>query len=1034
MIRVYINSRLQDIKDITITKKLPEISSLEPSRVSVIINNANNEYKTDPNTNDIINSYNEVIDKDTEIYIEKDVDNETKRVFTGWIDRPQLNIEKKTFQVQAHDWATILQKNKLDNRFYVNASFDTIIKDILPASMDKTGIYTINDTIDYVFFEDMKVGEAIEKLIKSVGGRFYFDEYNKPIFDGGYKYAEAQTTEEFTKTINDIRISSINQISHALQDESVDRVTVISETYKQQEKEDYIYIAENIACETDPYPVGDDQFVAEFDDPVYYVQPLSQVEIQTEDGITLDSAFWDSQFISGTSTPKNPKEMLLKFNGGGTKVVEGETVPQTVELLKIKGKFLRKETFVNTEGDQSEKANEKEYEPELVQNATWCNKLSQYLYREWHNRPTIQLTLSELQKAKEYKVGKKIQLYMDAEDIQNRMVIHEIVERYSLNTAKVKLKLKYDAGNSFVPDEKPEVVKRPSNQPNIPDIEEDIQTINQTLSDIAADNKLTSAEKKTVRTEWQRIQNEYTSLSNQATAYAITYSSYTTQYNALNTYLTGLNLTADTTEDIVRATFETKFDNYYVEKEALVKKIQDRIHDEGTKDFVGATDPNDNFSPLANGTIWHDTSTNTLKKWDTGTSSWVVLRSNYNIGNIKMQGDNLYAGTIKSNALLSDGTTPVSKINVDDGTFKFGDDVSTTKKYISYNGANLEIVGGTLKLKSESDSIQFLDSGFFLRDTSEYEAAWGHPNSVAFVEGDLNFYTSSGYKRGSLYYRTSPENGDIETTDELTFSMDTFRKVQWGDRTIYPYAQKGEYLTTKTMHLGDELRVMTNYAQKVDGYTDEELSEIIYSSGSSSYYYYDYNSGNLKRKYIDTSGIVGDIFSIRSSDLSCTEHDESSPNIDEHIYTIGTTGQSYIQPNIRGLQMVEKYNNQTQEKLDESIYLGRFTHSYGSLKTGLIIRNQKDILKRFEARESVKTGVFSTYIEIDLDTILQLDETSSKILKILNEDYLYQDYPIGTWSKTKYKQKEYNKVGEVVITNQYRLFFKTENTGGWIAT
>lgn len=114
MIRVYINGRLQDINDITITKKLPEIGSLEPSRVSAVINNTG-EYKTDPNTNQIVNSYGEVINKNTEIYIEKDVDGVTKRVFTGWIDRPQLNIEKKTLQIQAHDWATILQKNKLES-------------------------------------------------------------------------------------------------------------------------------------------------------------------------------------------------------------------------------------------------------------------------------------------------------------------------------------------------------------------------------------------------------------------------------------------------------------------------------------------------------------------------------------------------------------------------------------------------------------------------------------------------------------------------------------------------------------------------------------------------------------------------------------------------------------------------------------------------------------------------------------------------------------------------------------------------------
>jgi hypothetical protein len=671
MIRVYINGRIQDINDITITKKLPEIGSLEPSRLSVVVNNANSEYKTDPNTNDIINSYNEVINKDTEIYVEKEVDGVYKRVFTGWIDRPQLNIEKKTLQLQAHDWAAILQKNKLDNRFYVNTTFDTILKDILPASMDKTGIYTITDTIDYVFFENMKVGEAIEKLIKSVGGRFYFDEFNKPIFDGGYKYAETQTTQEFTQTINDIRISSISKIEHSLQDESVDRVTVTSETYKQQAKEDYIYIGENIPCETNPYPLGDDQFIAEFDDPVYYVQPLSQVELQTEDGITIDSTFWDSQFITGTSTPKNPKEMLLKFNGGGTKVVNNETVPQTVDLLKIKGKFLRKETFVNTTGDQSEKANEKEYEPELVQNATWCNKLSQYLYREWHNRPTIQLTLSELQKAKEYKVGKKINLFMDAENIQNRMVIHEIVERYSLNTAKIKLKLKYDAGNSFTPDVKPEITKRPSNQPNIPELEQDAQ-----------------------------------------------------------------------------------------------------------KDYIGNTPPDTVSSVnVQKGQLWHDTANNQLKRWN-GTG-WDIIRENYKLGLLRVEGDNLYAGEIKSNALLPDGS-PVSKINLDDGTFKFGDDVSATPKYISYDGNTVLLKGGTLELSSDAGEINFIDSGWLFRDIGTFSF---HKNLAKIISLQNNSgagfelleYRNLQYSVNNVEYVSNglliSESSNISQTFNLSFNF-----------------------------------------------------------------------------------------------------------------------------------------------------------------------------------------------------------------------------------------------------------------------
>jgi hypothetical protein len=708
MIRVYINGRLQDVNDITVTRKLPEIGKIEPSRASIVINNANLEYKTDPNTNKIINHFGEVIGKDTEIVIEKDVDGETIRVFTGWIDRPQLNIEKKTFRIQAHDWATILQKNKLSNRFYIDTAFDTILKDILPSGMDTTKIFVVNDVLDYVIFEDMTVAEAIEKLIQSVGGRFYFDEYNVPVFDGGFKYAEQETTEQFISTINDIRISSISQVEHSLEDEDIDRVTVNAETYKQQDALDYIYIAENIPCETDPYPLGDDQFIAEFDDPVYYVQPLSDVEIETKDGITIDQTFWNSQFIAGTSVPKNPKEMLLKFNGGGTKVVEGQTVPQTVDLLKIKGKFLRKETFVSTTGDQSEKANEKEYDSELVQNGEWSNKLSQYLYREWHNRPTIQLTLSELQKAKEYKLGKKVNLFIDAEDIQNRMVIHEIVERYSMNTAKVELQLKYDAGNSFIPDVKPEIIRRPTDQPNIADISE-------TLADMAADSKLTPSEKVTLRTEWQRIQNEYVALTNQADAYGITYQNYTSNYNTLSTYIGTLNLTTANTEDIDRTVFIQKFNDYYTARDSLNNKILDMIHVEGTVDFVGATDPSTIYSSIPDGAIWHDTVNNQLKQWSSITQIWNVIRSNYDIGNIHVEGDNIYAGVIKSNSLLPNNQ-PVSRISLDDGTFKFGDDYSTNPHYIKYDsngnliikaGANVAI--GKAVLPDGSDGIYITD-------------------------------------------------------------------------------------------------------------------------------------------------------------------------------------------------------------------------------------------------------------------------------------------------------------------------------------
>lgn len=111
--------------------------------------------------------------------------------------------------------------------------------------------------------------------------------------------------------------------------------------------------------------------------------------------------------------------------------------------------------------------------------------------------------------------------------------------------------------------------------PSIADTESKISSINSTLSDIAADNKLTPVEKKNTKVIWDEIVKEKPTLSQQADALGISTSLYNSKYNVLNGYITPLLVNLNSTSDIVRTTFQTNFSDYYDQKTLLLKAIAD---------------------------------------------------------------------------------------------------------------------------------------------------------------------------------------------------------------------------------------------------------------------------------------------------------------------------------------------------------------------------------------------------------------------------------------------------------------------------
>lgn len=144
------------------------------------------------------------------------------------------------------------------------------------------------------------------------------------------------------------------------------------------------------------------------------------------------------------------------------------------------------------------------------------------------------------------------------------------------------------------------------------------------LDDIADDEKITPVEKLTIKPIWDAVVAEKVDLDSSADAYGISKVAYGNAYDALNTYLnTTLTVFADmaATTDITRATWDTKWDDYFNAKIELINAITAKAKEladaaQSTADnkiyvFMQDTAPVDGDAPdppgeLSEGDIWID--------------------------------------------------------------------------------------------------------------------------------------------------------------------------------------------------------------------------------------------------------------------------------------------------------------------------------------------------------------------------------------------------------------------------------------------
>lgn len=118
------------------------------------------------------------------------------------------------------------------------------------------------------------------------------------------------------------------------------------------------------------------------------------------------------------------------------------------------------------------------------------------------------------------------------------------------------------------------------------DVEQEIQevqnyaeTVNNLVSDIANDNKLTPSEKQQLKQEYDIIVAEKPQISAQATPYLITAekTAYNAAYNNLVAYVNPLIVNLNNTSDVDGVTLRNRFTSYYTAKVNLLKAITDAV-------------------------------------------------------------------------------------------------------------------------------------------------------------------------------------------------------------------------------------------------------------------------------------------------------------------------------------------------------------------------------------------------------------------------------------------------------------------------
>jgi len=345
--------------------------------------------------------------------------------FTGYAQKPRLNLKTKTVKVVAKDGMIKLMKKKCQDKVFVNTSLDTILL-WLVETVGGVSSYSLENTGKTVGFASYsitdKLIDRLQEIVDSVGGQMYFDETGKLIFKAGFLSSFS------TSTVGTVSVSKLSDLDFEFIPSKGNKVIVSSKSREASDEKEYIFTwsgkvpAEGMpdGKDDDGNTLANEQWKAQFSGPAIDIDSYSEVEWEADPDLTLDQTTYDSNFDSGNL--KYPDFMYLK-------ITNSSNYERYVTKLGIKGKPIKdnniEAVYQTGSGDV-----ERRVSNDLITGKKWAAQLAQWLYEEGNSKWQVSIPLADFDFALGLSVGDKITLTETSTGLNHRVVVRSIDLKY----------------------------------------------------------------------------------------------------------------------------------------------------------------------------------------------------------------------------------------------------------------------------------------------------------------------------------------------------------------------------------------------------------------------------------------------------------------------------------------------------------------------------------------------------------------------------------------------------------------------------
>ena len=357
--------------------------------------------------------------------------------FTGIVDHSTYSYKDQRTTISLKDKMSLWQNTMVPNIAFVDTTFDNVLNYLVSTVGGETNISleSVDQAIPYIYFKDIKLMDALQKMVSAVGGSMFYDETGELVFRAGMfskltpnsinisvddiknlNYKEASIVSAYTvKTSNkhetkDKRLiytystsgaGTIDQTDSFTGDGSTTKFT-LSHTATDTNYTVLISGAEivdvtktttDFTFGTAPvnnapikavYQYSDPDgaiipggltFWAKFDNPVVhlddYATATSADQWKADSHLSLDETTYNSNFNNGINT---------NFDRFKVKINNSDSVAHNVEKFILKGYPIIEDTIEQTYKVGNDNT-QQSIQDDVVHTNFWAGNLAKYLYQ-----------------------------------------------------------------------------------------------------------------------------------------------------------------------------------------------------------------------------------------------------------------------------------------------------------------------------------------------------------------------------------------------------------------------------------------------------------------------------------------------------------------------------------------------------------------------------------------------------------------------------------------------------------------------------